>query len=144
MTWSTIRDLHMEFLTEQGFRPKADAEGDIHFRFEGRHHFIMETQEETYFHLLFPNFFPLASQVEITDAALAASAASRVTKVAKVYLNPALDNVSASVELLVARPTDVHDQFLRCLGILATATGKFLEEMNARTAVAQQSVRSPA
>ncbi len=142
MTWSTIRDLHLEFLTEQGFRPRADEEGDIHFLYEGRHHFIMEAQEETYFHLLFPNFFPLANKAEIEQAALAASAASRVTKVAKVYLNPALDNVCASVELLVASPTDVHGQFLRCLGILATATGKFLEEMTARTAVAQQVVRS--
>ena len=57
--------------------------------------------------------------------------------VAKVYLNPALDNVSASVELLVARPVDVHDHLLRCLGILGTATGKFLEEMNARQAAGQ-------
>lgn len=142
MTWSEIRDLHVEFLTEQGFRPKVDDEGDIHFRYEGRHHFIMETQEDTYFHLLFPNFFPLSSEVEIQEAALAASAASRVTKVAKVYLNPALDNVSASVELLVAEPTDVHDQLLRCLGILGTATGKFLEEMAARLAVAQPTART--
>ena len=92
----------------------------------------METPEDSYFHLLFPNFFPLAGEAEIAEAGLAASAASRVTKVAKVYLNPALDNVSASVELLVAKPTDVHDQLVRCLGILGTATGKFLEEMSAR------------
>jgi hypothetical protein len=142
MTWAEIRDLHVEFLTEQGFRPKVDEEGDIHFRYEGRHHFVMESQEDTYFHLLFPNFFPLSNEAEVEQAALAASVASRVTKVAKVYLNPGLDNVSASVELLVAKPTDVHDQFLRCLGILGTATGKFLEEMNARLAVAQQVPRT--
>ncbi|NMI01969.1 hypothetical protein [Pseudonocardia acidicola] len=141
MTWSEIRDLHVEFLTEQGFRPKVDDEGDIHFRFEGRHHFIMETQEDTYFHLLFPNFYPLANETEVEAAALAASAASRVTKVAKVYLNPALDNVCASVELLVAEPTDVHDHFLRCLGMLGTATGQFLEEMTARLAAARQAIR---
>jgi hypothetical protein len=142
MTWSEIRDLHVEFLTEQGFRPKVDDEGDIHFRYEGRHHFIMESQEDTYFHLLFPNFFPLTSGTEVEAAALAASSATRVTKVAKVYLNPATDNVCASVELLVAKPTDVHDQFLRCLGILGTATGKFLEEMTARLEGAQPAVRT--
>jgi hypothetical protein len=142
MAWNEIRDLHVEFLTEQGFRPKVDEEGDIHFRYEGRHHFIMETQEDSYFHLLFPNFFPLAGEAEVAEAALAASAASRVTKVAKVYLNPALDNVSASVELLAAKPTDVHDQLLRCLGILGTATGKFLEEMSARLSSAPAMTRS--
>jgi hypothetical protein len=134
--WDEIRDLHVEFLAEQGFRPKVDGEGDIHFRYEGRNHFIMETQDEHYFHLLFPNFFPLAGEVEVEEAALAASSASRATKVAKVYLNPALDNVSASVELLVSNPADVHAHLLRCLGILGTATGKFLEEMSARLAVA--------
>lgn len=136
MGWNEIRDLHVEFLAEQGFRPKVDDEGDIHFRYEGRHHFIMETPDENYFHLLFPNFFPLSNETEIREAALAASTASRATKVAKVYLNPALDNVSASVELLVARPADVHPHFLRCLGILGTATGKFLEEMSAQLAAA--------
>jgi hypothetical protein len=134
MSWNDVRDLHVEFLTEQGFRPKVDDEGDIHFRFEGRNHFIMESSEDVYFHLLFPNFFPLTSEAEVNQAALAVSAASRVTKVAKVYLNPALDNVSASVELLVAKPEDVHGQFMRCLAILGTATGKFLEEMSARLA----------
>jgi hypothetical protein len=53
-----------------------------------------------------------------------------------VYLNPAQDNVSASVELLVSDPADAHAHFLRCLGIIATATGKFLEEISARLAVA--------
>jgi hypothetical protein len=134
--WEEIRELHVEFLAEQGFRPKVDDEGDIHFRYEGRHHFIMETQDEQYFHLLFPNFFPLANEAEVEEAALAASAASRATKVAKVYLNPAQDNVSASVELLVGNPADVHAHLLRCLGILGTATGKFLEEMSARLAAA--------
>jgi hypothetical protein len=134
VSWEKIRDLHVEFLAEQGFRPKVDDEGDIHFRYEGRHHFIMESQDAQYFHLLFPNFFPLANETEVEEAALAASAASRATKVAKVYLNPAQDNVSASVELLVAEPADVHPHLLRCLGIIGTATGKFLEEMSARLA----------
>jgi hypothetical protein len=137
MGWNEIRDLHVEFLAEQGFRPKVDEEGDIHFRYEGRHHFIMETADEHYFHLLFPNFFPLAGEAEAAEAALAASAASRATKVAKVYLNPAQDNVTASVELLVAQPADVHEHFVRCLGILGTATGKFLEEMSARLTAAE-------
>ena len=136
MGWDEIRNLHVEFLAEQGFRPKVDDEGDIHFRYEGRHHFIMETQDEHYFHLLFPNFFPLSNETEVREAAVAASAASCATKVAKVYLNPAHDNVSVSVELLVAEPADVHAHFLRCLGIIGTATGKFLEEMSARLAAA--------
>jgi hypothetical protein len=134
--WDEIRDLHVEYLAEEGFRPKVDDEGDIHFRYEGRHHFIMETQDEQYFHLLFPNFFPLSNETEVEEAALAASAASRATKVAKVYLNPAQGNVSASVELLVAQPADVHAHLVRCLGIIGTATGKFLEEMSVRLATA--------
>lgn len=136
MGWDEIRDLHVEYLAEEGFRPKVDDEGDIHFRYEGRHHFIMETQDEQYFHLLFPNFFPLSNETEVEEAALAASAASRATKVAKVYLNPAQGNVSASVELLVAQPADVHAHLVRCLGIIGTATGKFLEEMSVRLATA--------
>jgi hypothetical protein len=136
MGWDEIRDLHVEFLAEQGFRPKVDDEGDIHFRYEGRHHFIMETQDEQYFYPLFPNFLPLSGEREVQEAALAASVASRATKVAKVYLNPAQDNVSASVELLVAEPADVHAHLLRALGIIGTATGKFLEEMRARLAAA--------
>ena len=136
MGWDEIRDLHVEFLAEQGFRPKVDGEGDIHFRYEGRNHLIMETQDEHYFHLLFPNFFPLSNEAEVEEAALAASAASLATKVAKVYLNPGQDDVSASVELLVSNPADVHAHLLRCLGILGTATGKFLEEMSARLTAA--------
>lgn len=130
MAWRDTCALYLEFLADQGFRPKVDEDNDIHFLFEGRHHYIMKTEEETFFHLLFPNFFSLADEAETAHATVAASAASRATRVAKVYLNPALDNVTASVELLVNGPTDVQGKFLRCLDIIGTATRQFAEAMS--------------
>lgn len=136
MAWRDTCALYLEFLTDQGFRPKVDEDDDIHFLFEGRHYYIMKTEEETFFQLLFPNFFSLDDEAEAARATTAASAASRTTKVAKVFLNPALDNVSASVELLVGGPADVQDKFLRCLDILGTATRQFVEAMSAQHASA--------
>jgi hypothetical protein len=131
MAWDEIRDLHVEFLTEQGFRPEIDEGGDVHFRYEGRHFYIMEAEEDTFFHLLLPSFYPLTGETDVRNAALAASAASRVMKVAKVFLNSTLDDVSASVELLVAEPTDVHDHLLVCVEILAAARAEFVKQMTA-------------
>jgi hypothetical protein len=139
MAWHDTRALYLEYLADQGFRPKVDEDDDIHFLFEGRHYYIMKTEEETFFHLLFPNFFSLDGEAEAAHATMAASAASRATKIAKVYLNPALDNVTASVELLVNGPTDIQDKFLRCLEILGSATRQFTEAMNAQRAAAAPS-----
>jgi hypothetical protein len=132
MSWSETRALYLEFLAQQGFRPKVDEDDDIHFLFEGRHYYIMKTEEQTFFQLLFPNFFSLDDEADVARAATAASTASRSTKVAKVFLNPALDNVSASVELLVDGPAGMQDKFLRCLDIIGVATRQFREAMSAR------------
>lgn len=132
MAWRDTRALYLDYLAEQGFRPKVDEDGDVHFLFEGRHYYIMKTEEEGFFHLLFPNFFLLADEAQVAHATIAASAASRATRIAKVYLNPGLDNVTASVELLVNGPADVQDKFLRCLDIIGSATRQFAEAMSAQ------------
>lgn len=136
MSWSETRARYLEFLAQQGFRPRLDEDDDIHFLFEGRHYYIMKTEEQTFFHLLFPNFFSLDDEAEVARAAMAASTATRSTKVAKVSLNPALDNVSASVELLVDGPADMEDKFLRCLDIIGAATRQFREAMSAQPVTA--------
>lgn len=62
--WSNLRQTYMSTLTDLGFRPEIDGDGDIHFMYEGGNYFITDICDDTYFYLLFPGFWELEDRSE--------------------------------------------------------------------------------
>jgi hypothetical protein len=49
---------YLEFLAEEGYRPKIDANGNVSFKCEGGNYVIrIDEKDEEYFELAYPNFW---------------------------------------------------------------------------------------
>jgi hypothetical protein len=111
-TWTQRAGFYVEHLSELGYRPKIDEEDDIYFAYL--------------------NFWPVEGEDDLRRALLAASVASRNTKVAKVSVRPDLGNMHITAEVFLARPTDLVDVFERLVGAIQQARTVFLQEVERR------------
>ncbi|HEX8519968.1 MAG TPA: hypothetical protein VF667_10290 [Pseudonocardia sp.] len=132
-TWTQRAGFYVEHLSELGYRPQIDDDGDIYFRHEGGHYYILGTDDEQYVQLAYLNFWPIEDDDELRRALLAASVANRNTKVAKVSVRPDLKDMHVTAEVFLARPTDLVDVFERLVGAIQTARATFAQEVRRPT-----------
>lgn len=128
-TWTQRAGFYVEHLSELGYRPKIDDENDIYFRHEGGHYYILSTDDEQYVQIVYLNFWPVEDEDALRRGLLAASVATRSTKVAKVSARPDLANMHITAEVFLARPTDLVDVFERLVGAIQQARTVFLQEV---------------
>lgn len=122
--------LYVDYLTKEGFRPEIDQDGDVTFRYEGGFYYIdIDEEDPSYFRLVFPSFWKIESSEELGQALIAANHATMMIKVAKIYLNSQGDNVTASIEVFLAKPEDFESIFKRSLGALSAGVSFFVEKM---------------
>jgi len=120
----------MDFLAQEGYQPSIDSEGDVKFKAEGRTYYvIVDEEDETYFRLLFPNFWDIGSTEELTRALLAANHATMRTKVAKVYVHDDGKDTSAAIEMFIDPPGDFKLTFNRSMRALMVSVNTFVEKM---------------
>lgn len=118
---------YMAFLADEGFRPTLDADGDVVFKVEGYMYYISIEEDEEFFRLIFPNFWPLETEVERTRAeAIALRLTSRM-KVVKVL--PTERGVLATIEMFSPTPDSVFPIFQRSIQAIQGAVRAFVEEM---------------
>ena len=129
MDWLDLRHRYMSMLSDMGFRPEVDSDGDIHFRYEGGNYYITSNCDDTYFFLLFPGFWTLDSKAEQLAGLLAANNASRRVKAAKTYVTPNMDRVSVSLECLIGGPSDVRSFLMRGLRCIQQSVTVFKAEL---------------
>jgi len=124
-----IQALYMDILLEEGFRPKADDEGDLVFKSEGRSVFIRIDPDDTEF-LMFccPNLWKCESEEEELRGLAAASYATATTKVAKVSI--VADQAWVSVELFLPAPEHLRNVLTRSLGAMHAAIRNFVDKMD--------------
>lgn len=129
MSWENLRQTYMSILSDEGFRPEIDPDGDIHFKYEGGHYYINSNCDDGYFYLLFPSFWAIDDVEELGRAVMAANNATRSFKAVKVYIRNDMKNVSATAEGLIASPSDVRKFLDRALRSLRGAVESFMKEM---------------
>jgi hypothetical protein len=121
-------EMYRAFLADEGYTPRIDDDGDVVFKYEGRTFcIVLEEEDEGFFQLVLPNFWSIDTEAERQQVFRAAVAATKKTKVAKVY--PVGDNTFAAIELFCAPPEVVKAVFRRCLRALAAAVQNFGEAM---------------
>jgi hypothetical protein len=118
---------YVGFLSDQGFRPTLDGDGDVAFKVEGYLYYIFFGEDEEFFDLVFPNFWPLESEQERARAEAAALRVTAQMKVAKVL--PAKQGVMAAVEMFASSPESVFPVFDRALRVIQSGVRAFREEM---------------
>lgn len=127
MTRGQKADVYSRILKDQGFTPTLDPDGDIEFKYEGGHYLILLDDDEVFFRLMFPIFWPIEDEPERARAVEAALHATAQTKVAKVFIIG--DAACASIEMFVGSPDAVDAVFMRCLGALQASVAMFRKRM---------------
>ncbi len=120
--------MYYEFLKEEGYVPRYDADGDIVFKVEGMSYVLFPSEDDDeYFRLSLPNFWKIESDEERQRALVAACRVNAEIKVVKVY--PVADNVWASVEMLFDPPDAFKPVFSRALRVIRAGVEHFASIM---------------
>jgi hypothetical protein len=121
-------ELYMEHLTQEGYRPEVDHDGDVRFKKEGGTYYLMvEEQDERYFRLIYPNFWSLETPEERAKALEAMGAVNANLKVVKVY--PVNNDTTAAVELFLEPHESFKLVFERCIRLVQEAVSQFRGRM---------------
>jgi hypothetical protein len=120
---------YLEFLADEGYRPRIDADGDVAFKCEGRSYVIkIDEKDEMFFYLVYPNVWPIKSDEDLSRVMDTALAVTADTKVIKIF--PVGDtNTWASIELFCYPPQAFTAAFDRCLRALREGVDKFTAKM---------------
>ncbi len=119
-------DLAKEWLSSEGYRYEMDEDGDLHFKFQGKHMFFTsDEKDDLYFRILLPNIYEVKGN---RDKVLeACNTISRDLKVVKAFIVD--DSVFLSIEMFVDSTPEIGDYFERCCEILAAAFDKAAQEI---------------
>jgi hypothetical protein len=120
---------YLDFLAEEGFRPRINENGDVAFKYEGGSYVIrIDENDEMYFCLVFPNFWRIESVEELSRVKEIALAVTAEYKVLKII--PVVDfNTSATVQLFCSPPETFKEVFYRCLRAICAAVKEFSAKM---------------
>lgn len=121
------REIHMEYLKGEGYRPKVDKEGDVSFKVEGGNYYIEIGKDEKFFKVVYPAFYEIESVDEHARVLRQIERINREVKVVKMYL---VENfVCASAESFVPDQEAATRILDRCLSALQYGSLLFEEAM---------------
>lgn len=124
--------IYMDILTEEGFRPNLDKDGDVVFKFEGGNYCIFaEESDLQYFRLTYPAFWSIESAQERALMLESAASVNAQMKVTKIY--PVQDDTWAAIELYMVKVEDFRHILNRSLNNLQESVRKFNDLMRANT-----------
>lgn len=134
---TAIARKYHEFLSEEGYRPKIDDQGDVIFKIEGKFYFIQTYEhDELYFRICYPNFLRLESGADIQKALNSANIANQKIKASRLTL---FDNFgTADVGILLAHPDDFKHVFNRGISAIDAIVKCFLEYYRSDTNTAAE------
>lgn len=95
----TKQEMVESVLQSLGLKPKIDDEGDVFVRYQMKTFYVMGTNsdDEDYLVVVFPQMYEI-DEGEETKVLAACNKTTREIKLAKVYIDQSLKNVSASCE----------------------------------------------
>jgi len=107
-------DLVTAWLYNEGYKHEIDQDGDVHFRYQGKHIYFTPDEDATYFRLIMPNVYQLENnRVKVLEAC---NTITRQYKVLKAYLVE--DRLWLSIEMFVDSTPEIGDFIERCCNIL--------------------------
>lgn len=119
----TNRELIMEVLENLGYQPRVDEEDDIFIRYQMKTiFFLIRNEDEQYVSVVLPQFADVEEGEETLTLGVC-NKMSRDLKIAKVYIDQTLKNVSASFEFFYTDQQSLANNVeyaLKILGMVRT------------------------
>ena len=136
VTKKSLQDLYMGFLTQEGYQPQIDSDGDVAFKREGRNYFInIDAADPKFVRIVLPGFWVIKDESERLRALAAAEHATCTMKAAKVFTIKS--RVWAAVDVSMEKPEDLKPLLGRSLILLDGGAGAFVKRMNETAAPSQ-------
>jgi len=125
---AAMQKMYVDFLTEEGYRPEIDSDGDVQFKAEGRTYFINVVEDDpTYFRVVLANIWPIESEDERVQCLVAVDYSNAKAKVTKSYL--VKDNIWVGIETFIPEAEDFKKIFKRCMSALNNGVTHFVSKM---------------
>ncbi|OEK02237.1 hypothetical protein BFP97_12235 [Roseivirga sp. 4D4] len=121
-----IQDKYVAFLTDKGYSPEVDSDGDVKFTYKERSYYItIDMKDKNFFRLARLANLKLDSESQITKAKEICHEITQDVKVAKVYWLKGV--VWTSSEIVLENPDDYSAIFDRVLRLTESAYLKFVK-----------------
>ena len=118
-------DLISAWLFNEGYKHEIDQDGDIHFKYEGKHLYFTPDDDEGYFRLIMPNVYDVdGDRMKVLEAC---TTICRKYKVAKAYI--VNDRVWVAIEIFVDSTPEINDFFERACNILIKCHEEIYKEI---------------
>lgn len=123
-----LQQLYVNFLTEEGYRPEIDSDGDVRFKHDGKILFIgVSESDANFFRIVLPNIWKIENDTERRKVLAAVDYSNAKSKVSKAYILN--NNVWVAIEMFVGDPEGFTTMFTRCLAALMNGKDNFVVKM---------------
>lgn len=126
----TKQEMVVSVLQSLGLKPKIDDEGDVFVRYQMKTFYVMGTNsdDEDYLVVVFPQMYEI-DEGEETKVLAACNKTTREIKLAKVYIDQSLKNVSASCEFYYNDEESLKVCLDKAIDILGMIRISFIKSM---------------
>ena len=126
----TKHEIVVSVLQSLGFKPQIDDDGDIFVRYQMKTFYVMgaNSDDEDYLVVVFPQMYEV-DEGEETKVLAACNKITREIKLAKVYIDQTLKNVSASCEFYYNGEESLKTCLDKAIEILGMVRLTFIKTM---------------
>ncbi len=129
----TKQELFINALEKMGYKPTVDEEGDIMFRHQLKHLFVVGImKDEPFVNIVLPQFHLIERGKELAVLA-ACNKLSRDTKLVKVCIDQTHKYVSASCEFFYTNEESIENNLKHSINILSIIRTAFSNELRELT-----------
>jgi hypothetical protein len=123
-----VQKMYSKYLSDEGFKPEVDEDGDVRFKREGKTYFInVDPSDPMCFRLVLANIWPIENEEERAQVRVAMDHCNAQAKVAKAYM--VRDNVWVAIETFIPKAEDFEAIFKRSLSALDYGVSLFAKKM---------------
>jgi hypothetical protein len=123
---ATLAEFYRGLLAELGCRSSIDEEGDVIIRDEsGTYCIPIFEDDEEYFQLTYPNFWPIESEEDREQAKAACMEVTKNQKAAKLFLSRNGGDVTATTDAFFASRHEIKAIFPRYIQSIKSAVAAF-------------------
>ena len=126
----TRHEMVVSVLQSLGFKPQIDDEGDIFIRYQMKTFYVMgsNSDDEDYLVVVFPQMYEV-NEGEETKVLAVCNKITREIKLAKVYIDQTLKNVSACCEFYYNGEESLKTYLDKAIEILGMVRLTFIKTM---------------
>lgn len=124
------RSMVISVLEDMGYQPRVDSDGDVLFRFQMKHLYVFATQQEetSFLVVMLPQFYEMSEGEEIKVLTLC-NKLTREVRLAKIYIDTNLTEVTASCEFFYCDEASLRLQLEHSLVILGRVRSVFRQAL---------------